>query len=251
MVPQYSPDGKKIAFSSDRSGNFEIWVCESSGLNSQQLTFFGGPDTGSPRWSPDGKQIVFDSHPDGPSDVYVINSEGGKPHRLTENPFDDFVPSWSRDGKWIYFASNRTGDYQVWKMPAGGGEAVQVTRKGGLAAIESPDGKSLYYGKDLEFPTSLWKVPLDGGQEIEILDPLSNPWNFAVAKEGIYFLPTSEATGGVPVEFFSFATGEIKTVATVGKAVWVGLAVSPDGRTILYTQIDQQGSDLMLVENFH
>ncbi|PYV36962.1 MAG: hypothetical protein DMG06_29365, partial [Acidobacteria bacterium] len=103
-------------------------------------------------------------------------------------------------------------------------------------AIESPDGKSLYYGKDLEFPTSLWKVPLDGGQEIEILDPLSNPWNFAVAKEGIYFLPTSEATGGVPVQFFSFGTGEIKTVATVGKAVWVGLAASPDGRTILYTQ---------------
>jgi eukaryotic-like serine/threonine-protein kinase len=253
-IPQYSSDGKKIAFESDRSGSDEIWVCNSDGSNPQQLTFFGGPKTGSPRWSPDGKQIVFDSRPDGPADIYIISSDGGKPHRLIGDPSDDVAPSWSRNGKWIYFASDRSGQGQVWKMPTSGGQAVQVTQKGGFVAFESPDGKFVYYAKNDEVPTSVWKVPVDGGEETRVLDPISYGFNFAVVDEGIYFLPPprSYTTEGMPVQFFSFATGQIKTVSTstIEKPMWAGLAVSPDARWILFTQIDQHGSDLVLVENF-
>jgi len=63
---------------------------------------------------------------------------------LTTDPADHFVPSWSRDGNWIYFASTRSGRYEVWKAPAGGGEAIEVTRNGGFAALESLDGKVVY-----------------------------------------------------------------------------------------------------------
>ena len=139
--PQYSPDGKHIAFESDRSGSPEIWLCDSEGSNPLQLTDFGGPMTGAPRWSPDSRQIVFDSRSDNHSDIYAISAEAGMPRRLTTETSDDVVPRWSRDGRWIYFASNRSGDWQVWKLPAEGSQAVQVTKQGGFAAFESPDAQ--------------------------------------------------------------------------------------------------------------
>jgi Tol biopolymer transport system component len=81
---QYSPDGKHIAFASDRTGSFEIWVCDPDGQNARSLTSLNGPHTGSPRWSPDGHWLAFDSRPSGNADIYVISSEGGPVKRLRQ-----------------------------------------------------------------------------------------------------------------------------------------------------------------------
>src|SRR5206468_12354676 len=84
MEPQYSRTGEKIAFSSTRSGNTEIWICDREGHHEEQLTSFGGPVPGSPRWSPDGRWIAFDClKDDGNYDLYVISADGGVPRRLT------------------------------------------------------------------------------------------------------------------------------------------------------------------------
>jgi Tol biopolymer transport system component/predicted Ser/Thr protein kinase len=250
---QFSPDGKKIAFFSDRSGSNEIWVCESDGSNSLQLTSFGGPLTGTPRWSPDGRQIAFDSEAgESHGEVYVVNAEGGKPRRLTTatGASSNVVPSWSRDGKWIYFASDRTGAWQTWKMPAEGGQAVQVTKKGGFAAFESPDGKTLYYAKGQDAP-GLWKLPGQGGEETPVLEQLgAGYWGYwAVVRDGIYFYNVNTRA----IEFFSFATHKITEIAKPEKAPATfnpGLEVSPDGRWLLYAQVDEDTSHIMLVENF-
>jgi Tol biopolymer transport system component len=249
--PQFSPDGKRIAFASGRSGRsggYEVWVCGSDGSGAVQLTSLGA-EAGTPRWSPDGERIAFDSNVDGQWEVYVISADGGRPQRLTSKPSLDAAPSWSRDGKWVYFASNRSGENQVWKMPANGGEAVQVTRKGGYAAFESPEGKWLYYAKGWS-DTSLWKVPVQGGEETQVVDSLSYFANFAVVNEGIYFLPSPDSAGSSSIQFFSFATRKIKQIATIDRPVAYGMSVSADRRWILYSQHDQLGSDLMLVENF-
>ena len=247
--PEFSPDGKKIAFCSDRSGNDEIWVCDSDGLNVVKLTSFKGPLVTTPRWSPDGEQIAFDSSAEGQFDIYIVSANGGRPRRLTTDPANDGNPSWSHDGRWIYFDSSRTGEAQAWKIPANGGAEIQVTKKGGFAPVESPDGKFLYYVKAL-FGTNVWKVPVEGGEETEVFESLSSYNNMAVVHEGIYFIPTQRASKGSSIQFFSFATGKIEPIATLEKTEGGGLAVSPDGRWMLYGQIDQQGSDLMLVENF-
>jgi Tol biopolymer transport system component len=231
----------------------EIWECDSDGRNPLKLTSLES-FSGTPRWSPDGRYIAFDSTIEVTrSAIYVIGAEGGRVRRVTTGDSDDAVPSWSRDGRLIYFASNRTGENQVWKVPAEGGEAVQVTKKGGFAAFESPDGRYVYYAKNLNVP-GIWRVPVDGGEETRVLDqPKGGYWGYwAVVDGGIYFA-NMEVLSRPIIEFFSFANGRRKQIATMekGGAIWTpGLAVSPDQRSILYTQVDQNVSDITLVENF-
>jgi Tol biopolymer transport system component len=184
--PAYSPDGKRIAFVSDRTGSLEIWLCDGDGGDSIPLTSFGGPHTGTPRWTPGGHQIAFDSGVEANQEIFIISADGGKPRRLTSDPALDMVPNWSRDGRWIYFCSNRSGDWQVWKVPVEGGQAVQVTRQGGFEGFESVDGKFIYYSKLTPLP-ELWRVPVEGGEETHILelDKTGHRRSWAVAKQGI------------------------------------------------------------------
>src|SRR5258708_5712847 len=89
--PQFSPDGKKIAFVSTRSGSAEIWVCTVDGSKPLRLTSVGGYRTGSPRWSPDSTKIVYDSREAGKPDLYVIGAQGGESRRLTSEPAENLV----------------------------------------------------------------------------------------------------------------------------------------------------------------
>jgi Tol biopolymer transport system component/DNA-binding winged helix-turn-helix (wHTH) protein len=251
--PQYSPDGHRLVFVSLRSGANEVWVCDSDGSRPAQLTFIGSPQLGTPRWSPDGRQIAFDASPAGNSDIFTISSEGGQPRRLTTDPAQDILPSWSRDGRWLYFCSKRSGSYQIWKQPLAGGEPVQVTKNGGFEGFESPDGQFLYFTKGRR-PGEVWRMPAGGGDEI-LIPELGNAGYsryWAMAQAGIFFVPHDE-NAPPAIKFFNFATRQVTHIASPEKGpFWgpPGLAVSPDGRWILYTQLDQSGSDIMLVENF-
>jgi Tol biopolymer transport system component/predicted Ser/Thr protein kinase len=245
---QYSPDGKRIAFASDRSGNMEIWVSDGDGSHAVQVTTLGKAESGTPRWSPDGRRIAFDWNVPGHWDIYTVNSGGGGLRRMTTDSFDHDIPSYSRDGKWLYFASSRTGRYEVWKMPAGGGDAVHVTKNGGLVAFESADGKWLYYTRS-DSSLSLWKMPVAGGEETQVLPAVD--WRaFATAEHGIYFIPPPKPDGHSSIEFLGFTAGVTKTVLPIVRPTRLGLSVSPDNRFLIYTQYDQAGSDLMLIENF-
>jgi Tol biopolymer transport system component len=249
LLPQYSPDGKKIVFVSHRSGGRELWACEADGARPIQLTYLGA-QIGSPRWSPDSRKIAFDLRAEGNADIYVIGSDGGQPHRLTVEPSEEMTPSWSQDGRWLYLCSNRSGSLQVWKMPAEGGQAAQLTRQGGHFAIESPDGKFLYYVKGRQLP-GIWRIPVGGGAETPVLDHhQAGRWrSWTVTEQGIYFA-TAENLSRPLIEFFSFTTGKVTQIAALEKPIYLGLNVSPDGRWLIYTQLDQSWSDIMLMENF-
>jgi Tol biopolymer transport system component/DNA-binding winged helix-turn-helix (wHTH) protein len=82
----YSPDGRFVAFRSDRSGTNEIWICHSDGTEPKRITHFNGPMTGSPRWSPDGRAVAFDSRVSGHADVYVVSRLSGKSYDRVSQP---------------------------------------------------------------------------------------------------------------------------------------------------------------------
>lgn len=254
---QYSPDGTKIAFRSDRSGASEIWMSDAEGNNPVQLTSFGGPLTGTPRWSPDGLQIAFDSRPGGNADIYTIRPASGTVRRITRDQAEDAVPSWSGDGRWIYFASNRTGQWQVWKVSSEerreDAGAVQVTHGGGFAAFESRDGKTLYYAKGRDVD-GLWQVPVAGGTETPLIPQLkAGSWGYwAAGDRGIYLIDTVQ--GRTDVYLYRFQTKSIERLVSLTKQPPFGdsgFSISNDARWMIYTQVDHSGSDIMLVENFH
>ena len=125
---------------------------------------------------------------------------------------------------------------------------MPVTRNGGGTALESPDGKSLYYLKE-DFSGPLWKTPVSGGEESQVL-PFVHRRAFCFVNDGIYFIPELSPDQKSSIQFLSFATAKVKTVAPMSGFPNEGLSVSPDGHSLLYTQVDESDSDLMLVENF-
>ena len=257
--PQFSPDGRRVAFASDRSGPGGIWLAEADGSGAIQLASMGAFATGANRWSPDGERIVFHSNSEGQGEVFVIPAVGGKPRNLTSHRASDAFPSFSRDGQWIYFSSNRTGEYRIWKIPASGGDAVQVPNSVGYVPFESPDGAYLYYVQTFDKPSPLWRLPASGGVPVKVLEGVFFG-NYVVREGGIYYIDKPSGQGGVyyldmpsgetRLQYLDFATRRSTTVARNLGNVDACLAVSPDGRTILYSRMDSSVDDLMLVEDF-
>jgi Tol biopolymer transport system component len=260
--PQLSPDGQRVAFTSARSGSWEIWVADGQGEHPLRLTALG-IDAGAPRWSPDGQTIAFNFSTKGDNvDIYVVSASGGPPRRVTTSASIDATPTWSRDGRWIYFASNRTGQFQVWKVPSSGedpGSARQVTRGGGFTAIESTDGRYAYFARRLsgtpDPQNSLWRIPVEGGDEEVVIESYrSTPGSWDLTAEGIYFVDQRPSTSGMQwvVRFLAFGRQNATDLAPLRHPPFLGgpaVSVSSDGRFLLSTQ-SQGESDLMLVEAF-
>jgi eukaryotic-like serine/threonine-protein kinase len=249
--PQLSPDGRRVAFTSTRSGWWEIWIADPDGANAVQLTNLRAPTgTGVPHWSPDGTTIVFASDAEGQFDLFLTPAAGGKPRNITSHAAFDHVPVFSRDGHWIYFSSTRSGQYQVWKLPVAGGPPVQVTTDGGWLSQESVDGRDLYFSPPPAVGGSapVWRMSTTGGTPVKVVDGVFNHQS-AIVQRGIYYLERQGTQ--TRLQFYDAATRRTTTIArNLGEASpGGGFAVSADGRTIFYARTDSSIDDLMLVDN--
>jgi serine/threonine protein kinase len=247
-LPRFSPDGKKIAFASWRSGPCEIWTCDSDGNDPLQMTNFNGPWANGARFSPDGSMIVFDVSYEGPRNIFLISAFGGQFRRLTNSLADECSANWSPDGKWIYFHSNRNKEFrelQIWKISPQGGEPIQVTQNGGWSPFISSDGKWLYYANE----EGIWKREVDGGPEKKILNIFVD-WNdWTLCDDGIYYKTKKDGLNSI--EFYDFKTESITTIVDGLRKEWLlGIDVSPDGRWLIYCQQEPTAADIILVENF-
>jgi Tol biopolymer transport system component len=253
-APQYSPDGQKVAFTSNLTeGRFEIWVADADGSNQSRLTYGPGRNKGTARWSPpDGRWIAFDSQDDaGQYDIYVIDASGGQRRRITFDKSNQNHPSFSHDGQWIYYTSNQTGRSEVWRSPFAGGEPVRVTTDGGWFPLESGDGKMLVY---LKTTGELFAKPLAGGPERRLASTIAAEAMFAVAENRVYYWGDRSTDRGYPLLFhdlLSQTSEEVARVAMTWEQIMQGLSVSPDRQTILFAANElHPGMDLWVIENF-
>jgi TolB protein len=168
-TPAYSPDGKRIAFTSDKDepGNFDVYVMPADGGAATRLTNSAGDD-GAPAWSPDGTHIAFESDRDGlgAPEIYVMGADGSSPLRLTANGLEERGPAWSPDRRRIAFARGfADGNLDVWTMAAVGGAELQLTSDPNLDERNpdwSPDGGFIAFQRQTPGATQIVTMRPDG-----------------------------------------------------------------------------------------
>jgi len=207
----------KIAFISNRDGNWEIYVMNADGSELENLTNNPADDATpswspdgkkiafvsvrdflwdyEPSWSPDGKKIAFWSNRDGNREIYVMNADGSEQRNLTNNPADDVDPSWSPDGKKIAFASRRDGKLnfdEIYVMNADGSEQKRLTNNLGNddAPSWSPDGKKIAFSSDKGGNREIYVMNADGSEQKR----LTNNPGFDAYPSWSPFLPLENKT---------------------------------------------------------
>jgi eukaryotic-like serine/threonine-protein kinase len=255
-TPRISPDGRKLAFISNRSGAEEIWVSSIDGSAASQLTRLQAPSLGSVAWSPDGQWLAFDSTLGSSNDVYLMTAGGGKPIRFTpDDEFNEAIPSFSRDGKFLYFFSDRTGQRQIYRQAINGGRPqgapVQITTGGGMEGYETPDGRYFVFTRNRGV-YGLWAVPVGGGKEF-LYHSKAGYWrSWGISKAGLYYITKEDAPRQI-LRFRPFPGEREYALFTVPKEpVWTfpGLSMSDDGQSVVFAQQDLVVNDIMLIENF-
>ncbi len=250
-APAISPDGKRIAFESDRSGSKEVWAANLDGSDAVQLSDFHAL-TGSPQWSPDGRRIAFDSRASGEAALYLVDPSTALPRRISTNGIPACVPTWSADGKWIYFTSVSSQQVEhdtIYKVAPGGGTPELVTRTHGYKVQESKDGRVLYfYAGDTN--ASLRVLDRATGQEqpLKGMPNVGTPTDWVMGSKGIFYADRTSTPAAAA--FYEFSSARVTRRFPIEKQfeLWGGLALSPDETWIAYSESDTRGSDLMLAD---
>jgi Tol biopolymer transport system component len=133
VEPAWSPDGTKIAFSSRRSGSYDVYVMNADGTGTRRLTS-GRADDSHPTWSPDGQQVAFARS----GDIVVVNADGSSARSIVASGAEESEPAWSPDGKWIAYVRHVPGAAvrEVWLIRPDGSGGRQLTRQS--AAVYTP-----------------------------------------------------------------------------------------------------------------
>lgn len=198
QTPCWSPNGRLIAFVSDRDGNKEIYTVKADGTTPLNLTHHPAEDW-TPAWSPDGSTIAFSSYRDGNWELYLMDANGSNQRRLTHNNAADYAPSWSPDGQRIAFQSNRDGNWEIYVIGIDGKGSQRLTNDEATdsAPAWSPDGERIAFESYRDGNMEIYVMAADGTDVQNLTqDEYSNEHGPAWARAGTRVLYYSNRDGG-------------------------------------------------------
>lgn len=172
ISPSWSADGAHLAYSSDRSGDPEIWVSDASGGGAHRITTFRGPDV-SPCWNPKtNNQIAWVSGRTGLPQIYTMDADGANVQRMTDGGYAT-SPSWSPNGQFLVFAWDRKygpgapGSQDIYVMDIASKRWIQLTHDAGRNDFPSwaPDGRHIVFERELDHHSEIWSMLADGTQQ--------------------------------------------------------------------------------------
>ena len=244
----YSPDGKYVAFDSNRSGVWNVWIGDADGTN---LTQVSRGIAGYPRWSPDSRQITYQQVDGDGRSVYVANIDQRVGRRVNTAATDAGTPFWSADGKSVYFEDFGSFRRKYYRCSLDCDRNETLVRDGPKAiGMQVSEGDKDWYWLSVDGPFKLYSAQMrdgrvEGGEEFAGIPLLRDEASFFLAKNGIYFVPADKPN---TLKFFDFATRRTKELFTAEKVIGSGFWISPDGRTALLGQSFDNHQDIMLAE---
>lgn len=173
--PAWAPDGNRVAFSSSRTGDPEIWVADANGANPHRITYFKGPDV-SPTWNPrTGTQLAWVSGRTGLPQIYIMDQDGSNVHRLTDGGYA-VSPSWSPNGQFLTFSWNRKygpgapGGQDIYVMDIASMRWEQLTHDAGNNDFPSwaPDGRHIVFQRQIGTKSEIWSMLADGTEQHQL-----------------------------------------------------------------------------------
>jgi Tol biopolymer transport system component len=243
----WSPDGRRIAFNSDRQGEMNIWVRSLDDGTDRRVTEGSGGDY-QPSWSPDGTRLAFFSARGGNTDVWSVEVASGALVRLTDDPALDTNPFYSPDGSRIGFVSDRSGGSEVWVMNADGSGQRQVSSVGvwGHFLRWTADGGGIVFRGEGAQEIRIYRVAVSDGGLTRLPEVASGGhMSFSPSQALLMDVRSHKAlwiypvNGGPAYEGYRFEDAEVR----IDYPVW-----SPDGRAVLFDRAAPPGGDLWLLE---
>jgi WD40 repeat protein/DNA-directed RNA polymerase subunit RPC12/RpoP len=175
----------KIAFASDRDGNYEIYIMNEDGSGLKRLT--NNPDEDVfPSWSPDGRKIAFESRRDGNPEIYVMNADGSEQTNLTNSTSWDQFPSWSPDGQNIAFHSLRDENHEIYTMNSDGSELKRLTNNSNhdMGPSWSPDGRKIAFFAQRDGNPEIYIMNPDGSEQTRLTNNSAHDMSPAWSPDG-------------------------------------------------------------------
>ncbi|MDP2808499.1 MAG: tetratricopeptide repeat protein [bacterium] len=236
-LPTLSSDGRKIAFSSKRDGNTELYVMDADGQNQKRIT--NNPDLDyMPAFSPDGKSLAYVSDRDENDEIYLFDLQTKKDRRLTANKYDDVLPRFSPDGGEIFFLSDSGAFWGLWRLSLGNNARPQLIipdpqEKGDKDYFDIAVGQ-IFYQQKQENQVALKSWSLAGGEAKQINCPsFLAGLPTILSPDGRYILYTSSRQGNYEVYLYD-RQADYNLRLTVNPAEDMAFGIFPDQKTVLF-----------------
>ncbi|MBI5116123.1 PD40 domain-containing protein [Candidatus Poribacteria bacterium] len=236
----FSPDGRQIAFVSERDGNMELYTIRSDGKGLQRLSDDFALDD-HPAWSPDGKRIAFVSTRQPAttpgqawSAVYVMNADGSRVLRLSPSNVADYSPAWSPNGDLIAFASGsgKAGGADLFVMKTDGSDRKLIVANGGWPSFAS-DGQSLFFHSKREHNWGVWRINLDGSQLQRITPPDIEAFTPRASADGKWLLMAVRRGSHRQIELMDLGPRSLIALTNDATDHW-NPSISADGKRVIW-----------------